>query len=322
MSKIRPRPNSNPPKESGRPTHFVGIRIAAPTALNEIRAAVRQCSPGISGYMEEACKAHVTLGVLRLDTDECVQRCVADFRRAARKLRREKRALFPGGVLRASFDGFGMFGSRVLFLKPSEASISQLREMRACLLDEVDMRQEFHEFNPHLTIAKRTRWVSKRRATDSPVVTRMPDDASVFDDVRVQVEACVTSVELLKMRGDQEEDEQAGGGGETRKTGGLFGGAARCQRCGATGAGGMFAQPCSRLQPCTELSARGAFVLATGRGQAAGNGGGFLGVIADLYQRGLHVAGQRCIGTAGGIDSLRGHRGDALGLVQALLPLR
>jgi len=206
MSKIRPRPNSNPPKESGRPTHFVGIRIAAPTALNEIRAAVRQCSPGISGYMEEACKAHVTLGVLRLDTDECVQRCVADFRRAARKLRREKRALFPGGVLRASFDGFGMFGSRVLFLKPSEASISQLREMRACLLEEVDMRQEFHEFNPHLTIAKRTRWVSKRRATDSPVVTRMPDDASVFDDVRVQVEACVTSVELLKMRGDQEED--------------------------------------------------------------------------------------------------------------------
>ena len=198
-----PRPDSHPP--DGRPTHFIGIRIVAPTALAEIRAAARKCSPGISGYMEEGCRAHVTLGVLRLDTDECVQRCVADFRRAARKLRRE-RALFPGGVLRVSFDGIGMFGSRVLFLKPSEASISRLREMRACLLDEVDMNQEFQEFHPHLTIAKRTRWVSKRRATDSSAATRMPDDASVFDDVRVEVEACVTTVELLKMGSDKEED--------------------------------------------------------------------------------------------------------------------
>ena len=201
---MRRRPNSNP---SGRPTHFIGIRVHAPTALAEIRADIRKRSPGISGYMEEGCRAHVTLGVLRLDTDESVQRCVASFQRAASKLR--EGTVCPDGVFRLSFDGIGMFGSRVLFLKPSEASILQLREMRSCLFDEhvsefdTDTRQEF---NPHLTIAKQTRWVSKGRETDPSVATRMPEEPSVFDDMRVEVEACVRTVELVKMRGDKEYD--------------------------------------------------------------------------------------------------------------------
>ena len=65
-----------------------------------------------------------------------------------------------------------------------------------------------------------------------------------------------------------------------------------------------------------------AMILAAGRGQPARDGGGFLGVVADLQQCGLHVRCQCGIGAAGGVDGLRGDGSDALGLLQALLPLR
>ena len=84
----------------------------------------------------------------------------------------------------------------------------------------------------------------------------------------------------------------------------------------------MLAQARTCLQACAELGTRGAFILATGRGQPARDGGGFLGVVADLQQGGLDVGGERGIGAIRGINGLRGDGGDALGLLQTFLPLR
>jgi len=84
----------------------------------------------------------------------------------------------------------------------------------------------------------------------------------------------------------------------------------------------VLAQARTCLEACAELGTRGAFILAAGRGQPARDSGGFLGVVADLQQCGLHVRCQYGIGAAGSVDGLRGDGSDALGLLQALLPLR
>ena len=198
--------NLHPSMGRPRPDHFIGVRIRS-EGLDQVRADIRKLSPGIEGYEEEGCRAHVTLGVLRLDTEEKVERCVVHFQRAASKLREGNH--FPAEGFRVSFDGIGMFGSRVLFLNPSKSSVMKLTDMRACLFDEhvseFATEDKGREYKPHLTIAKQTRRTSKRGKTGS-VATRMPEDASVFGDVRVDVKASVTTVELVRMGSDKEED--------------------------------------------------------------------------------------------------------------------
>ncbi|KAG1323597.1 hypothetical protein G6F61_015161 [Rhizopus arrhizus] len=84
----------------------------------------------------------------------------------------------------------------------------------------------------------------------------------------------------------------------------------------------MLAQARACVQACAEFGTRCAFVLAAGRGQATRDGGGLLGVVADLHQRRFHLGGQRSVGAIRSVRGLGGHRRDALGLLQALLARR
>jgi len=193
------------PEKPPRPDHFIGIRIREPRALGDIRSQIVKRSPAIAGYLEEVARSHVTLGVLRLDTPEKVARCAAHFKRAVTKLR--ARDLCPEEGFRIAFDSLDMFGNRVLFLKPTETSIARLMELRSMVFDEyvsefdVECRREY---NPYLTIAKQTPWVSKRRKGSVP--PRMPDDTKPFDGIEVTFDTHVFTVELLQMRGEKEGD--------------------------------------------------------------------------------------------------------------------
>ena len=165
--------------------------------------------------MEEPEKQHVTLGVLCLDTEDKVARCKAHFENGAKNLR--ERRLFPATGFEVSFDRFDMFGDRVLFLKPTEACIAKFREVRACLFDEhvsvFDTERWRREYNPHMTLAKRTGWVSKSRRVGSAgsgqqqqQVPEMPKDVGVLDGIAVDVRAVAMTVELVRMRGEKEQD--------------------------------------------------------------------------------------------------------------------
>ena len=202
-----PAPNQVGQRNVGRrPDHFVGIRIKVPeTELAKVRKEVLKRTPAIEGYMEELHKAHVTIGVLRLDTPEKLERCTGSFRKAAETLR--GRDLFGHGGFRMVFDSLDMFGSRVLFLKPSEESSAGFREIRSTLFDgdmvefDADTRDDYI---PHLTIAKQTRWVSKSR--NASIKPQMPADPSVYDGIDVDVRDVAVEVQLVKMRGEKEKD--------------------------------------------------------------------------------------------------------------------
>ena len=199
------------PSRPPRPDHFIGIRIHGGQALAEIRREILKRTPDIAGFMEEEVKAHVTLGVLRLDTPEKLARCTNEFKRSANTVREV--GLFPSEGFRIAFRTFDMFDQRVLFLRPSDPCIAKLKELRSYLFDtamsefNADTRQDY---KPHLTLAKRTRWVSKRRempASGLPKVPpTMPEDTTAYGDVVVDVDAVVASVELVQMRGEKEAD--------------------------------------------------------------------------------------------------------------------
>ena len=147
----------------------------------------------------------MTVGVLSLDTPEKVEQCVRDFSLAAKNLRETR--LFTAQGFRITFDRFDMFDDRVLFLKPTEECIDQFRELRRCLFAEpmsVFDPECRPVYNPHMTLAKRTKWVSKRRPAE--LIPEMPKDVGVFDGIDVDVQSVVRTVELVQMRGQKEED--------------------------------------------------------------------------------------------------------------------
>ena len=92
-----------------------------------------------------------------------------------------------------------------LFLTGRSAYHERAQRMR-----HVERVQGVEAYNPHLTLAKRTRWVSKRRetlASGLPTLPpTMPDDTTAYGDVVVEVDAVVASVELVQMRGEKEAD--------------------------------------------------------------------------------------------------------------------
>jgi 2'-5' RNA ligase len=203
------KPRQQSPRNDGnRPDHFVAVRVNSPQ-LNQLRHSIVTKTPEIKAYMEEPHNSHVTIGVVRLDTESKVNECTASFQRAADALR--KRELFreTGGAFNMSFDAFDMFDTRVLYLKPTRDCAVLFDKLRECFFEEgvladFDADTRRREYRPHLTIAKKTRWIAKHRRVLGQA--QMPTDPSIYDGIKVDIYASTLTIELLKMRGEKEAD--------------------------------------------------------------------------------------------------------------------
>ncbi|KAF5830795.1 AKAP7 2'5' RNA ligase-like domain-containing protein [Dunaliella salina] len=99
----------------GQPTHFLAVRMSSPRVkevIGQVHSALESHSPGLAPALESPMKAHITLGVMCLKSQQ-------DVAGAVRVLHKSAEALLAAQALKPvslQVRGLGSFGNSVLFL--------------------------------------------------------------------------------------------------------------------------------------------------------------------------------------------------------------
>lgn len=121
------RKHSSTPNEDGsssksqriRPNSFVAVRISSPSIRKQIEHVqdhMIQNDVSLKRVMTSLKKLHITLMVLRMDTETDIERCKESLKESTDLINNELQGL----PLQLKFDGLSSFGSRVLYVNLSE----------------------------------------------------------------------------------------------------------------------------------------------------------------------------------------------------------
>ncbi|PRW56056.1 A-kinase anchor 7 isoform gamma [Chlorella sorokiniana] len=147
------------PPPPPRPTHFLALQVSqhpgVAAAISTVQASLKRHSPHLKKACVEAASAHLTLGVMALNSEEERARAAAVLAALAEPLR-QAALLAP---VRVQLEGLSHFKNQVLYLDVSpdnglERLMALAAATRVHFKDAGLLLQADQPFVPHVTIAK------------------------------------------------------------------------------------------------------------------------------------------------------------------------
>lgn len=173
---------------SSKPDHFIALRINHKdihASIAAVQASITNHSPNLSAACVEPITAHITLGVLRLDTEESKQAAIQGLHNIKQKLTSDGiNQSFP-----LTLQGMGHFRHQVLYIDVDINGKEKLMQLRHAVhehfsdLGLIPQQGSTGSFSPHVTVAKTSKLMNnKKKSNNSKDVDTLDKDKTIVEE--------------------------------------------------------------------------------------------------------------------------------------------